>query len=124
MSGVVRFNHGGHRAEQFVAERRHARLYVSNHGGLIKVSLMRTTGQQPRSGSDGCLNLAVNQSALGSADQWANYRVRIAGITHLQRLHFRNQSFEEGVVDGRLNDDARARHADLPLMNEDAKASG
>src|SRR5580698_796539 len=124
MSSVVRFNHSGNRAEQFVAERRHAWLYVSNHGGLIEVSLMRATGQQPRSRSHRCLNLVVNQSALGSADQRANYRVRIAGITHLQRLHFRNESFEEGIVDGRLDDDARARHADLPLMNEDAKASG
>jgi hypothetical protein len=68
--------------------------------------------------------MPIDHGALGATDQRTDDRVGLARIADFQALRDRHEALAEGIEDRLLDEDARIRHANLTLMEEDAERRG
>jgi len=94
---------------------------LREHGRPVELFLVLGAAQHRRTFADGVLHMPVDRRALRAADQRANDRIGLARIADFQVLGDGHEALAKGVKDRRLDEDARIRHADLTLVEEDAE---
>src|SRR5271163_2920621 len=122
--GVAGFAHGGNGAEEFVAEGGHFGRHVGDHRWMIEIAFVFSACDQAGAGGDGVFDFFVDHGALRGADERADYRVGIARVADLEGGGFGGKALQEFFIDRGFDDDARAGHADLSLVDENAEAGG
>lgn len=119
---VFDLDDGGDGAKALLVENAHVRRHTLEHRGPVELLLVLGAAQHRRTFTDSVLDMPVDHGALRAADERADDRIGIARIADFQTFSNGDEAFAERIENRLLHKDARIRHADLALMEEDTES--